>query len=201
MATATGFSQATIVAMIIACAGCVLAFGYSLAALRRTHKSQHALSTQAPSTSFVSSLMQGDPYTIAADTPVREVMRQLIEYKVSGMPLVDSSGKPLGFVSDGDIMRYLAKAHPSVINMASLVALANSSTFDERLRELLDLPASVIATESTVTVNENASLDEVFSLLAQHKLKKVPVLRDGKIVGMLGRSDVIRYAMEQALEE
>ena len=76
---------------------------------------------------------------------------------------------------------------------------ANSQTFDEKLKELVALPVSHIATERVVSIPQDATLQEACMLLAQHKLKKVPVVQNGAIVGMLSRSDVIRYAMNNAL--
>ena len=76
---------------------------------------------------------------------------------------------------------------------------ANSQTFDEKLKELVALPVSHIATERVVSIPQDATLQEACTLLAQHKLKKVPVMHSGAIVGILSRSDVIRYAMNNAL--
>ena len=76
---------------------------------------------------------------------------------------------------------------------------ANSQTFDEKLKELVALPVSHIATERVVSIPQDATLQEACTLLAQHKLKKVPVVQNDAIVGMLSRSDVIRYAMNNAL--
>ena len=73
-------------------------------------------------------------------------------------------------------------------------------TFDERLRELIELPVSVIATDKLVALDADATLEEACSLLAERRLKKVPVLRDGAIVATVNRSDVLRYAMDTCLQ-
>ncbi len=110
-----------------------------------------------------------------------------------------AAGKATGFISDGDIMRYLSECHPAITSSYSLMEAANSQTFDEKLKELVALPVSHIATERVVSIPQDATLQEACTLLAQHKLKKVPVVQNGAIVGMLSRSDVIRYAMNNAL--
>ena len=81
-----------------------------------------------------------------------------------------------------------------------LVEAANSQTFDERLRELIELPVSAIATDKLVAIEAGSSLEEVCNLLATRRLKKVPVVRDGAIVGTVNRSDVLRYAMDTCLQ-
>ena len=143
----------------------------------------------------LATVMETDPYTLPATARVEEAIRLLMDRKVSGMPVVDEAGRAVGFISDGDIMRYLADRHPLVTSAYSVIMLANEGSFDERLRELIALPVSAIATEGVVGVPVDASLEEACNLLAQHKLKKVPVLEAGRVVGTVNRSDVLRYAM------
>ena len=59
---------------------------------------------------------------------------------------------------------------------------------------------SAIATDKLVSIDAGSSLEEACSLLAKHRLKKVPVVRDGVIVGTINRSDVLRYAMDTCLQ-
>ena len=68
------------------------------------------------------------------------------------------------------------------------------------LRELIELPVSAIATDKLVAIEAGSSLEEVCNLLATRRLKKVPVVRDGAIVGTVNRSDVLRYAMDTCLQ-
>lgn len=143
----------------------------------------------------LAAVMETDPYTLPTTARVEEAIRLLMDRKVSGMPVVDEAGRAVGFISDGDIMRYLADRHPLVTSAYSVIMLANEGSFDERLRELIALPVSAIATEGVVGVSVDASLEEACNLLAQHKLKKVPVLEAGRVVGTVNRSDVLRYAM------
>lgn len=143
----------------------------------------------------LATVMETDPYTLPATARVEEAIRLLMDRKVSGMPVVDEAGRAVGFISDGDIMRYLVDRHPFVTSAYSVIMLANEGSFDERLRELIALPVSAIATEGVVGVPVDASLEEACNLLAQHKLKKVPVLEAGRVVGTVNRSDVLRYAM------
>ena len=60
---------------------------------------------------------------------------------------------------------------------------------------------SAIATDKLVAIEAGSSLEEVCNLLATRRLKKVPVVRDGAIVGTVNRSDVLRYAMDTCLQQ
>lgn len=193
-AAAEGFSLAMLVASGVAAAGFVLSFLYARAARKRTAE---RIGHSVPCLAL---LMEPDPYTMPADSTVSQVMRAFVDLKVSGLPLVDAAGHPVGFVSDGDVMRYLADRHPVVTGAYSLMKAANDQGIDERLRELMLLPARTIATEKLIALDADATLEEACSLLASRRLKKVPVVSEGLVVGIVNRSDVLRYAMDTVLQ-
>lgn len=197
-ATAEGFAIAMVVAAVIAALGFVLSFVYARAA--RARAAQQAAAREAAPQSVLASIMETKPYTLPAAASVGEVMRAFMDYKVGGLPLVDEAGHPAGFVSDGDIMRYLADRHPLITGAYSLMEAANDQSFDDRLRELMALPAQVIATDKVIALDAGSTLEEACTLLAERRLKKVPVVRDGSIVGTVNRSDVLRYAMDTCLQ-
>lgn len=199
-ATADGFALAMMVAAAIGVVGFALSLAYARAARKRAAVQAVERAAQPQALSVLASIMEADPYTLPAATPVREAMRAFVDLRVGGLPLVDEQGHPAGFVSDGDVMRYLADKHPLITGSYSLVEAANSQTFDERLRELIELPVSAIATDKLVAIEAGSSLEEVCNLLATRRLKKVPVVRDGAIVGTVNRSDVLRYAMDTCLQ-
>ncbi len=199
-ATAQGFAIAMLVAAIIAAFGFVVAFVYARAAVKRDAAVRAARAATPREQQPLAKLIQPEPYTLPANAPVREAMQLFVDRKVGGVPLVDAKEHPAGFVSDGDVMRFLAEKHPLVTTAYSLVQVADDQTFDQRLHELVDLPLSDIATAKLVALDASASFEEACGLLATHKLKKVPVVHNGRIVGTINRSDVIRYAMERSLQ-
>ncbi len=199
LAVARGFRTAMYVGAAIAACGFAVALPHFLAARKRRLNQQEIAEAAPAETSTLGKIMSSDVFTLAPDTKVREAMRQLIDRHVSGMPIVGEDGRLQGFVSDGDIMRYLADKHPDITGPYSFMEQANRQTMDERLKSLLDMPVSEIATTNVITLPAGSSLEDAANLLAQYKLKKVPVTHNGELVGILSRSDVMRYAMEQAL--
>lgn len=219
IATAQGFSSAMAIATLVAFLGFVVAFVYARAAKKRSQAKAHSKRVavraatkdtdcllrdhvaSAPSADMFSEelapLVEAMPYTLPANASVAFAMEQFAERNVSGMPVVDERGHGVGYLSDGDIIRYLADQHPLFLNTYSLIALADGSTFDDRLRELLSLPVKTVATDKLVSLPYDATLQDACTLLAKHKLKKVPILRNGAIVGTVNRSTIIRYAMER----
>ncbi len=150
--------------------------------------------------STLADVMEREPYAVACDAPVSEVMRTLVEHQVSGLPLVDAQGRVSGYVSDGDIMRYLADQAPAFTSAYVFLEAANNQSIDERLHELMALPASDIATDKAVTLPVGTTLRDAAQMLAQHKFKKVPVVDEaGRMVGIVSRSAMLRRAMESYL--
>lgn len=203
---AQGFAVAIGVAAAVAAVGFGVASAYTVAARRweRAQRGGAAARAEAaagaavqvePGAPLLSAIMESDPYVISAAAKVGEAMRAFVDLKVGGLPVVDERGRGVGFISDGDVMRCLADKYAAVSSAYALIEVANSQSFDERLRETVELPVSDVATAKLVALDEGATLREACDLLAQRKLKKVPVLRDGRVVGTVNRSDVLRYAM------
>lgn len=199
---AAGFTQAIIVACVVAGVGLVTSTIYALAAKRRAARSAEASRTadaRRAKPPVLASIMETDPYTISATASMGDAMRELVARKVGGMPVVDERGRGVGYLSDGDVMRYLADQRPVATGAYALIEAANGETVDDRLRELVKLPVGDVATDGLVTLRADATLKDACALLAQHKLKKVPVVEGERIIGTVNRSDVLRYAMETYL--
>lgn len=199
---AAGFTQAIVVACVVAGVGLVTSTTYALAAKRRAARSAEANRTadaRRTKPPVLASIMETDPYTISATVSMGDAMRELVARKVGGMPVVDERGRGVGYLSDGDVMRYLADQRPVATGAYALIEAANGETVNDRLRELVKLPVGDVATDGLVTLRADASLKDACALLAQHKLKKVPVVEGERIIGTVNRSDVLRYAMETYL--
>ena len=154
------------------------------------------------SSATLADIMEREPYAVAADAPVSEAMHALVEHQVSGLPLVDARGRVCGFVSDGDIMRYLADKTPAFTSSYVFLEAANNQSIDERLHELMVLPVAEIATDKVVSLPASTTLKDACQTLAQHKFKKAPVVDEaGRMVGVVSRSSILRRAMESYLEK
>ncbi|MDO4443397.1 MAG: MFS transporter, partial [Slackia sp.] len=199
LACAEGFGAAMTVAAVVAGIGFATSLAYALAARKRAADTSSAQEMGALHTEL-SAIMERDPYLLHENDSVANAMRAFADKRVSGMPVVDANGRGVGFLSDGDIMRYLADEHPLVMNGYSLIAMADAADFDEKLRELLTLPVASVASKGLESISSDATLEQACTLLAQRKLKKVPVVRNGVIIGTVNRSAIIRHAMQRAAD-
>lgn len=156
--------------------------------------------------SVMESIMKRDVFTLPANATVAEAMELMVEKHISAAPLVNKLGEAVGFVSDGDIMRYLSKRSqmlmdPVVMIMQTVNADADNADFARKLDELMTMPAQSIGAKGIIGVDIHADLPEVCRILGDNHLKKVPVLDEGHVVGVINRSDITHYSMEKYLAE
>jgi CBS domain-containing protein len=137
--------------------------------------------------------------SVSPDTPVRQVARILLENGISAAPVVDQSGCPMGMISEGDLVD---SAHWDRAARREwwLTLLAEgemlSPEFLAYLRDA-DTPARARMHAPVISVTEETDTDEIARLLIAHRIKRVPVLRDGRVVGIVSRADLVRALANQ----
>jgi len=139
----------------------------------------------------VKDVMSRGVLTVAPDTPVQEVAAQLSEAHVSGAPVVAADGSVLGIVTEADLAhRLAAKVAPppswlkSLFSTAPAEALEYAKTRGRTARDIMTSPIKF--------VTEEASLEEAAQMLERLGVRRLPVLREGRLVGMLSRADLLR---------
>ena len=138
-------------------------------------------------------LMKKDVYTVNGDADLIAVLELLTEKGISGVPVVDNDRSLIGFISDGDILRFLAAEHPLYVNPSSLMTM----DFDEKLQELMHCKVRDIARKSVITVNLSDDLGTVCHVLSDYHIKKAPVMDGGDMVGIINASNITKYAFRR----
>jgi len=125
------------------------------------------------------------------DTSIVEIARRLCERQISALPIVDAEDRVLGIVSEGDLMRRTELGTGGgrswwldLLSSDALLAEDYVKTHGRTAKDVMTRPA--------VTVDEATDLKEVARLLESKHIKRVPVVRDGKLVGIVSRADIIR---------
>ena len=142
--------------------------------------------------------MNRQPVCALDTATMEEVIRLMDENQTSGLPVVNGEGALVGFVSDGDVASYLGKTEISLLDSTLLngYRYVDDENAVTRLRELLALNVMAVATRRVVAVEADTPIDEVCSLFAAKRIKKVPVVKDGKLVGALSRRNIMRSLAE-----
>jgi DHA2 family lincomycin resistance protein-like MFS transporter len=175
----------------------ICAAGFALSFHIRAYKSPAKAAVDLPSE--LSQILKRNVYTINQNDTVLNALRSFVDKGISGMPIVNYEGKVVGFVSDGDIMRYLANQYPAFKTVYSFIIESNEG-FDKKLASLMQLPISEIATKRVVSVDLNMDLGDICNILIEHHLKKAPVLENGQMVGIINRSNIMRYSINSYLK-
>ncbi len=138
-------------------------------------------------------LMSGDVVTVAPSTPLREVAKTLVRHGISAVPVVDG-GTLVGMVSEGDLVGRRKTERESrsewwLQRLAEGEPLAGD--FLEHLQSPLAIAREVMSTP-VIAVDEETRLDQIAGLMAEHRVKRLPVLREGHLVGIVRRADLLR---------
>lgn len=149
---------------------------------------------QAAEKVFVRDAMNLNPVYVSAAATMRDVVLIMAETDTSGVPVVDEDYHVVGFVTDGDMAKYLAKNNTSVFDASySLYSLADGDEVRERLKKLLDLNVESMATKRVVATTPDTPIDEAIQVLSSKRIKKMPVVdEEGKLIGSLSRRNIVQ---------
>ena len=139
-------------------------------------------------------VMTTDVITVDPDTTVQALATLLAERGISGAPVVDAGGRLVGVVSEGDLLHRteIGAARRHRVRRRSWwlddYASANAREYiKDHGRTVRD-----VMTRDVVTVTEDTELADVATLLEAKRIKRVPVIRDGKVVGIISRANIVR---------
>jgi CBS domain-containing protein len=139
----------------------------------------------------VREVMTGSVVSVTPDMLIKDVARLLVERRISGLPVVDADGAVVGVVTEGDLLvkehdvqamhrRPLARIFGESREMRSLRAKAEARTAGEAMSS----PA--------LTISADAPIHEAASMMIDRKVNRLPVVDDGKLIGIVARADVVR---------
>ena len=139
-------------------------------------------------------IMTRDVVTARPENSVAEVAKLLTDHDISAVPVCVEQGKALGMVSEGDLMRPFGKEN-ELKRAWWLNVLAEGTELAPAFVDYIRLDhrkARDLMVAPVITAAADASVPEVADLLARHRIKRVPIVRDGRLVGIVSRADVIR---------
>src|SRR5215213_71187 len=135
-------------------------------------------------------VMTREVVSVEPDTSVRDIAEVLYTRRISGVPVVEHD-RVIGIVSEGDLIGHAAAiGEPrrswwlSLFTNESLSARDYAKTYGRTARDVM--------TASVISVEETATLAEIARLVERHRIKRVPVLRDGKLVGIISRGNLLQ---------
>lgn len=139
-------------------------------------------------------VMTPEVVSVRPDTPTQQIARLMLKAGISACPVVDEGGTPVGMVSEGDLVGR-GEVEREARRDWWLALLAEGEALNDGFVANLRAPerrARDVMSGPVVTVLEDTELAEIARLLAEYRIKRVPVIRDGRLVGIVSRADLLR---------
>jgi CBS domain-containing protein len=144
---------------------------------------------------LVRDIMDSDPATVRPDTPVEDVVRTLRENELPGVPVIDADGRVVGMVTEADLVLPDDEGDlhiPHYINLfGGTVFLEPLSRFEDRLRKAFASKADDMMTRDPETVTPDTTVREAARVIHESGHNRLPVVEDGRLVGVVTRVDVL----------
>ncbi|HXP04901.1 MAG TPA: CBS domain-containing protein [Stellaceae bacterium] len=138
--------------------------------------------------------------TVAPDTVIEEAVRLMLENRVSGLPVIDAAGAPIGVVTEGDLLRRIEtgtdKRHSGWVRLL----LGPGRLAAEYTRSHANKVGEVMTSE-VVSVAPGTPLAEVVELMESRRIKRVPVVDGGKLVGIVSRANLVAALADMLVKE
>lgn len=146
-------------------------------------------------------IMVNNVFKVKETDTIRSILTRFIEHRISGLPIVNERNEIVGYVSDGDIMRYIGKHKDFVIDTLYYINVikGDDDEYEERLQRILDLNVMTIAQKKVQKVKWNVEVEDIAAILGEKRIKKLPVERNGVLVGIISRGDVIRNSFKDLI--
>ena len=128
----------------------------------RLHPGPHAPASRDVARQTAADIMSREVVTVNADMLVEDAAKLLAYHNISGMPVEGWDGSIVGIVSEADVIGHIGAT------------------------------VSDVMTRDVISVGQEATVEEIASLMAERRIKRVPVMRDGRVVGMVSRADIVR---------
>jgi CBS-domain-containing membrane protein len=138
-------------------------------------------------------LMTSPVITASSDTPVRDVVALLLEHRISGLPIVDD-GKVVGVLSESDLLRR-AELGTERRRSRWLEALIDPDTQAADFAQSRGTLVRDVMTRDVISVEPATEIGDIASIFEHHRIKRVPVIDEGRLVGIISRANLLRALM------
>lgn len=142
----------------------------------------------------IANIMNPRSITLPPDASLEDTIRIFSETNSSGATIVDKEGHVVGFLSTGDILKYLSDIETSLATISSQISvfhIFDDKDFKDRVVDLLNLSVMDIATKEVITIDKNVSLEKACTVLSNNNIKKLPVVEEGRFIGAISRKNVV----------
>lgn len=136
-------------------------------------------------------IMTRQVITIRSDSSLQDAIAAMLRHGISGMPVVDEQGRPVGMLSEGDLLRR-TELDTERRRPRWLAFLLGPGKLAEEYTHTHGRTAADVMTDKLYSVAPDAPVQDVVQLMERHRIKRVPVLENGQLVGIVSRANLLR---------
>lgn len=143
----------------------------------------------------VTDIMTAEIATVEPGTPIAEVARLMASADISGVPVIDpANGELVGLITELEMIeRQVTFDMPTYTRVLDATFVIAERDSEEKLARILATTAGELMEETVYSIREDASIEEVATLMFERKVNPVPVISlDGQVIGIVSRSDIVR---------
>ncbi|MDH5764004.1 MAG: CBS domain-containing protein [Nitrospinota bacterium] len=139
-------------------------------------------------------IMTKEVITVSENTSIKELSELFIKHRVNGFPVVDDSGLLAGIVTEKNLIEQSKNLHiPTVIALFdAVIYLESDKKFEDEVKRYNATQVKDIYTSKVKTVSPDADIQDVASLMAEKGIHSLPVVENNKILGIIGKLDIIK---------
>ena len=141
-------------------------------------------------------IMTKEVVTVKENDTVEVAAKILIDKNLSGLPVVDENNRIKGIITEGDLIRRIAKiSGPSSIEiLGGVLPLESKKKFIDRVNTHMGYLVKDMMTKDVITTTEDVNIEEIATLMVKEKIKRIPVVDDGEnMIGIISRRDIMKY--------
>ncbi|NSW86501.1 MAG: CBS domain-containing protein [Syntrophobacteraceae bacterium] len=148
----------------------------------------------------VKDIMSKNVVTVSPDMDIVQVAAILLEKRINGLPVVDSNGRLVGIICQSDLIAQQKQLPiPSIFNLLDgLIPLKSLNKIEKEVQKISATTVAHAMTVDPVSVDPEASIETVASLMVNENFHSLPVVERGKLVGIVGKEDVLRTLLPGA---
>ncbi|MBW1701321.1 MAG: CBS domain-containing protein [Deltaproteobacteria bacterium] len=141
-----------------------------------------------------SDIMTTDVITVKKDTNLKDLAKLLYESHINGVPVVDDDGLLIGIICESDLIRKDKKLHiPTVVAIFDWVLyLESPKKIEKEIQRINATTVEDLYTKNVITVDEKTPIDEIATIMEQKKIYTIPVMDGDRLVGVVGKADLLR---------
>ena len=146
-------------------------------------------------------IMTKEVITVREDTTIQELARILMQHRISGVPVVDAGGGLSGIVTESDLINKNKKLHiPTVLRLFDAYIPLGTSKLETDIKRMAATTVGDILTKDVVSVKEDTTVEDIATIMSEQNIHLLPVLREGELVGIIGKKDLIRAVAREGAD-